>query len=192
MTPWTAARQVSLFLIIFLSLFKFMSIESVMLSNHLILCLPLLLLPSIFPSIRGLFQWVSSSHQSPIVHSKLLPFHIVNPFSENEKFYSLYIQYLIFLIFLMRPTHICQLLLIHIFFNEVGEQENREGSLVFLMFYRTCSQLPFSYLIAMLVVILSFSSLILVSILSNFFSWLTTAAASDFDDNVWCMTVLFY
>ena len=43
------------------SLLKLMSIESVMLSNHLILCSPLLLLPSIFP--QGLFQWVGSSHQ---------------------------------------------------------------------------------------------------------------------------------
>ena len=39
-----------------------MSIELVMLSNHLILCYPLLLLPSIFPRIRVFFQWVSSSH----------------------------------------------------------------------------------------------------------------------------------
>ena len=50
--PWTAACQASLAFTISLSLFKFMSIESVMLSNHLILCRPLLLLPSIFPSIR--------------------------------------------------------------------------------------------------------------------------------------------
>ena len=40
-----------------------MSVESVMPSNHLILCCPFLLLPSIFPSIRVLFQWVSSLHQ---------------------------------------------------------------------------------------------------------------------------------
>ena len=39
-----------------------MSIELVMLSNHLIICYPLILLPSIFPSIRVFFQWVSSSH----------------------------------------------------------------------------------------------------------------------------------
>ena len=50
-TPWTAARQASLFIIDSQSLFKLMSIESVMPSNHLILCYPLLLLPSIFPSI---------------------------------------------------------------------------------------------------------------------------------------------
>ena len=51
-TLWTAARQASLFLIISWSLPKFMSIELVMPSNHLLLCRPLLLLPSVFPSIR--------------------------------------------------------------------------------------------------------------------------------------------
>ena len=50
--PWTPARQASLFFTITRSLLKFMSLESLMLSNHLILCHPLLLLPSIFPSIR--------------------------------------------------------------------------------------------------------------------------------------------
>ena len=49
-TPWTAARQASLSITIFQSSLKLMSIESVMWSNHLILCHPLL--PSIFPSIR--------------------------------------------------------------------------------------------------------------------------------------------
>ena len=51
-TPWTAAHQASLFFMISWSLLKLMSIESVMPSNHVILCHPLLL-PSIFPSIRG-------------------------------------------------------------------------------------------------------------------------------------------
>ena len=51
-TPWTAAHQASLSIINSWSLLILMSIESMMLSNHLILCLPLLLLPSIFPSIR--------------------------------------------------------------------------------------------------------------------------------------------
>ena len=51
-TPWTAARQASLSITNSRSLPKFMSIESVMPSSHLILCRPLLLLPSIFPSIR--------------------------------------------------------------------------------------------------------------------------------------------
>jgi len=51
-TPWTAAWQASLSTTNFWSLLKFMSIESVMPSNHLILCRPLLLLPSISPSLR--------------------------------------------------------------------------------------------------------------------------------------------
>ena len=51
-TPWMAARQASLSIINSQSLLKLMSIESVMPSNHLILCHPLLLLPSIFPSIQ--------------------------------------------------------------------------------------------------------------------------------------------
>ena len=50
-TPWTAARQASLSFINSRSLLKLLSIESVMPSNHLILCRPLCLLPSIFPSI---------------------------------------------------------------------------------------------------------------------------------------------
>jgi len=52
-TPWTAACQASLFITNSRSLLKLMSIESVMPSNHLILCRPLLLLPSIFLSIRA-------------------------------------------------------------------------------------------------------------------------------------------
>ena len=48
-TPWTSARQAFLSFTISLSLLKFMSIESVMLSNHFILCHPLFFLPSVFP-----------------------------------------------------------------------------------------------------------------------------------------------
>jgi len=51
-TPWTAAHQASLSITNSWSLLKLMSIEPVMLSNHLILCRPLLLLPSIIPSTR--------------------------------------------------------------------------------------------------------------------------------------------
>ena len=52
LTPWIVAHQASLSFTISLSLLKLMSIESMMPSNHLIFCWPLLLLPSIFPSIR--------------------------------------------------------------------------------------------------------------------------------------------
>ena len=51
-TPWTAAHQASLSITNFRSLLKLMSIESVMPSNHLILCCPILLPPSVLPSIR--------------------------------------------------------------------------------------------------------------------------------------------
>ena len=59
--PWIAARQASLSITNSQSVPKLMSIESVMPSNHLILCHPLLLLPSIFPSIR-LFSKESALH----------------------------------------------------------------------------------------------------------------------------------
>ena len=63
-TPWTAARWASLSFTISQSLLKLMSIESVMSSNHLTLCCPLLLLPSVFPSLlQDLSQWVGSLHQ---------------------------------------------------------------------------------------------------------------------------------
>ena len=58
-TPWTAGRQASLSITNSRSLLTLMSIESVMPSNHLILCHPLLLLPSIFPSI-----WVFSNESA--------------------------------------------------------------------------------------------------------------------------------
>jgi len=51
-TPWTVARQASLSITNSQNLLKLMSMESVMLSNHLIICCPLLLLPSIFPSFK--------------------------------------------------------------------------------------------------------------------------------------------
>ena len=55
-TPWTVAHQASLSITNSQSLLKLMSIKSVMPSNHLILCYPLLLLPSTFPSIRVFFS----------------------------------------------------------------------------------------------------------------------------------------
>ena len=62
-TPWTAACQATLSIANSWSLPKLMSIVSVMPSNHLILCCPLLLLPSIFPSIR-VFSNESTLHMS--------------------------------------------------------------------------------------------------------------------------------
>ena len=61
-TPWTVAHHAPLSAIISQSLHKFMSIESVMPSNHVILCHLLLLLPSVFPSIR-----IFSSESVPLI-----------------------------------------------------------------------------------------------------------------------------
>ena len=55
-TPWTAAHQAPLFFTISWRLFKFVSIESLRPSNHLVFCCPLLFLPSIFPSIWVFFS----------------------------------------------------------------------------------------------------------------------------------------
>ena len=65
-TPWTAVRWASLSITISGSLLKLMSIKLVMPSNHLILCNPLILLPSIFPSIRSFLisQLFASGGQS--------------------------------------------------------------------------------------------------------------------------------
>ena len=72
MTPWTAAHQASLSITNAWSLLKLMSIASVMPSNHLILCRPLLLLPSIFPNIRVF------SNESVLLHqaAKVLEFQL--------------------------------------------------------------------------------------------------------------------
>ena len=63
-TPWTAACQAYLSFTISWSLLKLMSIESVMSSHHLILCHPLLFLPSVFPSIRVF------SNESALMHQR--------------------------------------------------------------------------------------------------------------------------
>ena len=77
-TPGTAAHQAPLSSTVSQSLLKFMSIELVMLSNHLIFCCPLLLLPSIFPSIRvfPMSQLFSSSGQSIGASASVLPVNI--------------------------------------------------------------------------------------------------------------------
>ena len=78
-TPWTAAHQASLSITNSQSLLKLMFIESVMPSNHLILCCPLLFLPSIFPSIR-VFSNESALH---IRWPKYWSFSLsINPSSE--------------------------------------------------------------------------------------------------------------
>ena len=71
-TPWPAAHQASLPITSSQSLLKLKSIKSVMPSNHLILCHPLLLLPSIFSSNRVFSKWVSSLHQV----AKILEFQL--------------------------------------------------------------------------------------------------------------------
>ena len=64
-TPWTAAHQASLTFTISWSLLKLVSIESGMPSNHLILCCPLLLLPSIFPSTKVFSKFWPHLFRSP-------------------------------------------------------------------------------------------------------------------------------
>ena len=84
-TPWTAAHKASLSITNFQSLLKFMYIESVMPSNNLILCRPLLLLPSIFPAWRSfqMSQFFASGGQSFGVSASasVLPTNIQDWFS---------------------------------------------------------------------------------------------------------------
>ena len=91
-TPWTAACQSSLSITNSLSLLKLMSIESVMPSNHLILSHPLLLPPSIFPSIRALpmSQFFASGGQSigALASASFLPINIQDYFLQDGLFGS--------------------------------------------------------------------------------------------------------
>ena len=77
-TPWTAARQASLSFTISLSLLKLMSVESVMTSNHLTLCSPLLLPPSIFPTSWSfpVSQFFASGCQSIGASASVHPMNI--------------------------------------------------------------------------------------------------------------------
>ena len=89
-TPWTAALQARLSSTISWSLLRFMSIESVMPSNHLILCCSLLLLPSVFPSIR-VFSSESSLH---IRWPKYWTFNFsISPSSEYSRVISFKIEW---------------------------------------------------------------------------------------------------
>ena len=89
--PWTAACQASLSITNSRSLLKLMSTESVMLSNHLILCRPLLLPPSIFPSIR-VFSNESALH---IRWPKYWSFNLnVSPSNEHSRLISFRMDWL--------------------------------------------------------------------------------------------------
>ena len=95
-TPRTVARQASLSITKSRSLFKLMSIESVMPSNHLILCCPLLLLPSIFPCIR-VFSNESVPH---IMWPKYWSFSFsISPSNEYSGLISLRMDWLEFFTF---------------------------------------------------------------------------------------------
>ena len=86
MTPWTTACQASLSITNSWSLFKLIFIEPVMLPNHLILCHPLLLLPSIFPSIR-VFSNESALH---IRWPKYWSYSLnISPYNEHSGLISL-------------------------------------------------------------------------------------------------------
>ena len=66
-TPWITAHQASLSFIVSQRLLKLMSIESMMPSNHIILCHLPLFLPFMFSQHQGPFQWVSSLHQAKVL-----------------------------------------------------------------------------------------------------------------------------
>ena len=90
-TPWTAAHQASLSITNSQSLLKLMSIKLVMSSNHLILCHPLLLLPSILPRIRGF----SNESVLPIRWSKYWSFSFnISPSSEYSGLISFRIYWI--------------------------------------------------------------------------------------------------
>ena len=89
MTPWTAACQASLSFTISRSLFRLMLFESVTPSNHLILCCPFLLLPSIFPSIRVFYNELALCIRWP----KYWSFSI-SPSNEYSMFISFTIDWL--------------------------------------------------------------------------------------------------
>ena len=90
-TPWTAARQASLSITNSWSLPNLMSIVLVMPSNHLILCCPLLLLPSIFPNI-GVFSSQSALH---IRWPKYWSFSFnISPFNEHPRLISFRMDWL--------------------------------------------------------------------------------------------------
>ena len=94
-TPWTAECQTPLSSTICQSLLKFMSIERVILSNHLILCHPFLLLPSVFPSVRVFSNELALHIRWP----KYWSFHFdISPSNEYSGLISFRIDWWIFLL----------------------------------------------------------------------------------------------
>ena len=89
-TQWTATRQAPLSFTISQSLLKFMSVESVMPSNHLILCRPLLLLPSIFPSFRVFSDELALYTSWPRCWSFIFS---ISPFNEHSGLISIRIDW---------------------------------------------------------------------------------------------------
>ena len=109
MTPWTAAHQASLSFIISWSLLKLRSVELVMPSNHLILCHPFLLLPSIFPRIRVFSNELALHIRWPKYSSFSF---IISPFNEYSGLISFRIDWF-------------DLLVVHVYKNgETGVMES--------------------------------------------------------------------
>ena len=84
--PWTTARQASLSFTVSWSMVKLMFTESVMPSNHLILCRPLLLLPSVFPSIRVLSNESVLCIRQPKFWSFSFSISLSNEYSGQEQY----------------------------------------------------------------------------------------------------------
>ena len=106
-TPWTAALQASLYLTISQSLPKSMSIESVMPSNHLILCHLLLLLPSISPSIRVFSKESAVRIRWPRYSSFSFSISLSNEYSRLTSFSWLVVWVLMLYIFVSYQMVIC-------------------------------------------------------------------------------------
>ena len=87
-TPWTTAHHAPLSFSVSRNLVKFMSIESVMLSNHLFLCHPFLLLPSVFPSIRVFSNESALRIRWPKYWSFNFSIHLSNEYSGLISFRS--------------------------------------------------------------------------------------------------------
>ena len=108
-TLWTAAHLASLSFTISRSLLKLMSIESVMPYNHLVLCHPLLLLPSVFPSSRAFSYHKRCRISLPVSEKGLLLSSRSQPLSLHSKCPSLLQQQLPPLCFLSEPSHLSAL-----------------------------------------------------------------------------------